>query len=103
MAKILDNLVFEDLKDNTITDKSFKRAILLIQLKSVQTKIEFTDGSGKNEEGDDDNTALIILCIVGGLLLLIIIFLIYRCRKRKSAEPDLDGEDKREELMPQTD
>lgn len=107
MAKILDDLVFEDLEGNTITDKSYKKAILMIQLKTIKTQIDFSDGSGKNgekdEEDDDDNTVLIVLCIVGGvLLLLVIIFLIYRCRKRKSAEPDLGSEEKREELMPQT-
>ena len=79
----------------------------MIQLKPVQTKIDFTDGNGNDEKKDDDddnNTVFIVLGVIGGvLLLIIIIFLICRCR-RKNAEPDISGgEDKREELMPQTD
>ena len=107
MVKILNDLVFRDLKDNTISDESHKKAVLMIQLKPVQTKIDFTDANGndgKKDDDDDNNTVFIVLGVIGGvLLLIIIIFLICRCR-RKSAEPDISGgEDKREELMPQTD
>ena len=110
MAKILNDLFFGDLKDNTISDRSHKKAVLMIKLKPVETKIDFTDGNGKGNgdndknDDDDDNTVFIALGIAGGvIILLIIIFLICRCL-RKRAQPDINGgEDKREELMPQTD
>ena len=104
--KIFNDFLFEDLKyyNNTITNEFYKKAILMIILEQGEIKIDFSDGNEKNQD-DEDNTVFIILGIAGGVLLLLsIIFLIYRCRKRKSAETDIIGsEDKREELMPQID
>ena len=108
ITKILDDLVFEDLKDYIITNKSYNKAILMIKIKLEETKIDFSDGNENNDDKNDDdynnknNKTLIIAVVIAGgfiILLIIIIFLIYRYRKRKSAEIDLGEEGKKEELM----
>ena len=111
IAKILDDLVFEDLKDYIITDKSYNKAVLMIKLKLEETKIEFSDGNENNDDKKDDdnnnknNKNLIIVVVLAGgffILLIIIIFLIHRKRKAKFAEIDLGKENKKEELMMQS-
>ena len=122
-AKILNDLIFEDLKGSIISDESYKKAVLMIQIKIENTKIEFWDDSeeeeeggkeeegsdGEEEEGDDKNNNdnyIILLTVlgIGGiiLILLLIIFIIYKNRKRRAPINAINDGDKEEgnELIP---
>ena len=101
MAKILNDLVFEDLKNYTISDISYKKAVLAIQLKPVETIIDFSDGSGEDDKSDEDDdedddyssTEDGYLAMIGLYILIGIIYGICQLIKGYKHQPDIDGED----------
>lgn len=112
MKNILNDLVYEDLKDNLkdkfILDKGYPKAILMIEFSPGESEIEFTNGENKNnkkDDDDDDNNLVLILAIaipVGIILILLIIFLVCRYRKKKNEININEGETRDQEmLMPQ--
>ena len=105
---VLNDLVFEDLKenlkDNIILSNGYNYSTLMIELKP-DSEIGFFDTEDNNNNNDNDNNLGLILAIaipVGIILILIIIFLVCRYCKRNNEIDTNENEAKdKEMLMPQ--
>lgn len=104
---ILNDLVFEDLKDklkdNFILSNNYRNATLMLELKPG-SEINFIDAKKKDDKKDGISLVLILAIAipVGIILILIIILLVCRHSKRHNEIDISQGETKdKEMLMPQ--